>query len=187
MDREIVILASLSPRRRDLLRGAGIPFEVCPTDVDETTDLPAAEAVAELARRKALASAQAHPGRTVLAADTLVALDGVSLGKPANAREASRMLHALSGRAHEVVTGVCARRDGREVWGTRTTRVVFRSLSDEEIERYVASGEPMDKAGAYAIQGGAAAFVERYDGEYDNVIGLPVELARELLRQLQGD
>ena len=187
MAQDAVILASLSPRRRDLLRAAGIPFEVCPTEVDETTDLPAKEAVAALARRKALASAREHPGRTILAADTLVTLDGESLGKPADADEARRMLRTLSGRAHEVVTGVCARKDGREVWGTRTTRVVFRDLSGEEIDRYVASGEPMDKAGAYAIQGGAAAFVERYEGEYDNVIGLPVSLARELLEKLQGE
>ncbi|HEX2022927.1 MAG TPA: Maf family protein, partial [Candidatus Thermoplasmatota archaeon] len=122
----------------------------------------------------------------VLAADTLLDLDGAILGKPRDADDARRILRALSGRAHDVVTGVALRTDARRVSGAARTRVRFRALSDAEIDAYVATGEPLDKAGAYAIQGGAARFVEEIDGPRDNVVGLPMELVRRLLGDLDA-
>jgi len=174
-----LVLASGSPRRADLLRQAGIPFEVSAPDVDETLhpgEAPEAY-VRRLAEAKARRVAAAHPGRVVLGADTTVVVDGEVLGKPQDAADAARMLESLSGRSHLVLTGVCligpagdARTDAA------VTTVEFRPLSAAEIADYVRSGEPMDKAGAYAIQGGAAGFVTRLDGPYDTVVGLPVAL-----------
>ena len=179
-----LILASSSPRRRELLTQAGIPFEVDAPEVDETCDLPAAEAVAELSRRKALAAAAAHPGRLILAADTLVTLDGVSLGKPKDKEDAVRMLRCLSGRIHEVCTGVTVITPaGEALTGTDVSRVTFEEMTEDEIRGYVETGEPLDKAGAYAIQGRAALWIRRMEGSPSGVIGLPLDLVYHLLKK----
>ena len=179
-----LVLASESPRRRRLLTEAGYAFDARAPAVDESVapGTPPAQAAVELAVRKARA-VQA-PGAVVLAADTLLDLDGAILGKPRDAEDARRILASLSGRDHWVVTGVCARWDGEERTGLAQTRVTFRALSPEEIEAYVATGEPLDKAGAYAIQGGAARFVAQVRGPTDNVVGLPMDVARALLADL---
>jgi septum formation protein len=180
-----LVLASASPRRAELLRAAGIRFEVVAADVDERQhDGEDAEAyVQRLATAKATHVAGAHRGRPVLGADTTVVVDGEVLGKPRDAAEAAWMLRRLSGRSHKVLTGVCLiGLDGRADTAVASTTVEFRPLSATEIEAYVASGEPMDKAGAYAIQGGAGRFVTRIDGDYDNVVGLPVALIQAMCR-----
>jgi len=180
-----LVLASASPRRRELLGRLGLRFEVRGVDLDETP-LPG-EAPRPLVERLALAKARAavRPGELAIGADTVVALGMEPLGKPADAGEASEMLRRLSGRTHEVWTGV-ALVDRRspgcgETVDAVLTQVRFRVLGDEEIERYAASGEPLDKAGAYAIQGGAAGFVENLDGDFENVVGLPLARLREML------
>ncbi len=183
------ILASKSPRRREYLTQMGIPFTVRTAETDET--LPAGvtprEGVELLARRKAEAvAALVSSGDTVIAADTLVELDGKPLGKPADEGEAREMLSALSGSAHTVHTGVAVLRGRRLLSAAETTTVCFRVLSDAEIDGYVASGEPLDKAGAYGIQGRAAAFVERIEGNLDNVVGLPCGLLRRMLAEIGG-
>lgn len=168
----MILLASASPRRRDLLQACGLTFEVFSPDVDETPlrgETPSA-LVRRLALLKAAAARERFPGHVVIAADTTVALNGRSLGKPRDAAEARRMLRALSGKTHFVHTGFCVDTRARVV----TTRVTFRKLSRADIDRYVASGECFDKAGAYAIQGVGAALVARVSGSYTNVIGLPV-------------
>jgi septum formation protein len=179
----MLVLASQSPRRSEILRLAGIPFTVRAGDVDESVQ--SAESPAEYVQRLAEAKAyaiEAADGETVLGADTTVVIDGEILAKPADAADACRMLARLSGRRHEVLTGICLRRGGHAIRDCATTGVVFAALSDAEIDEYVASGEPMDKAGAYAIQGLASKFVERIDGDYFNVMGLPVALVYRLLR-----
>jgi len=174
------VLASASPRRREILANAGFVFEVRPADVDETPldGEDPEEHVRRLARRKAEAVALG-PGEVVLAADTIVTVDGAILGKPAGAAEARRMLEQLSGRGHEVLTGICLRHGGGAIVDAARTRVWFLELSREEIDAYVASGEPLDKAGAYGIQGLASKFVRRIEGCYFNVVGLPVALVYE--------
>ncbi len=181
----LVILASASPRRADLLTAAGMTFEVRAVDVDERPlhGEAAADYVARVAADKA-AACLAAPDETVLAADTVVVVDGVILGKPADDADAARMLRLLSGRGHVVLTGVAVRRGGAVSVEIDTTAVVFASLSDADISWYVASGEPRDKAGAYAVQGLASRFVERIDGSYSNVVGLPVALACRMLAQM---
>ncbi len=181
-----LVLASASPRRRELLAGLGLEFEVRPTAVDETP-LPgetAAICVERLARAKA--DSEAAPDELVLAADTLVVLAGEILGKPAGPEEAEAMLARLAGRDHLVMTGVAVRdgSTGRTLSGVETTRVAVAPLTPEEIARYVASGEPLDKAGAYAIQGLGALFVEAIEGNYTNVVGLPLPLTARLLAEL---
>jgi septum formation protein len=179
----MLVLASQSPRRREILRQAGIPFTVRVADVDES--VLTAESPAEYVQRLAAAKAyaiEATDTETVLGADTTVVIDGEILAKPADAADARRMLARLSGRRHEVLTGICLRRGARATRDYVTTGVVFATLSDAEIDEYVASGEPMDKAGAYAIQGLASKFVERIDGDYFNVMGLPVALVYRRLR-----
>lgn len=181
------VLASSSPRRRELLAARGLSFAIDPVDVDETPPPGAspADAVAAIATRKARAAAARHPGRSVLAADTVAALDGRIVGKPRDAADARRILAALSGREHEILTGLCAiGPGGRERTAVETARPRFRTLSAAEIDRYVATGEPLDKAGAYAVQGGAAAFLEALSGDLDVVIGLPVERALSLLAEV---
>jgi septum formation protein len=183
-----LILASASPRRADLLRAAAIPFEVHPADVDEQRlpDEPPYRYVRRLAEAKAIAIAARFPGRAVLGADTVVVLGGEVLGKPADPADATRMLRRLSGRTHEVLTGLClVGQDGATAGsGRRTdttvTTVTFAVLGEAEIEWYVASGEPLDKAGAYAIQGLASRFVTTIDGSYSNVVGLPVARLYEM-------
>jgi septum formation protein len=180
-----LVLASGSPRRAELLRQAGIRFEVSVPDVDETLhpgEAPEAY-VRRLAAAKARHVAASHPGRPVLGADTTVVVDGQVLGKPYDAADAARMLGQLSGRSHLVLTGVCLIGPAGETRiDAAVTTVEFRALQAAEIGEYVDSGEPMDKAGGYAIQGGAAGFVTRLDGEYSNVVGLPVALIQGMCR-----
>ena len=173
----MLVLASQSPRRSEILRQAGIPFTRRVAAVDETPlegEKPE-DYVVRLAELKALA-VPAGPGETVLGADTTVVVDGEMLGKPADAADARRMLARLSGRQHEVITGICLKRGVEVVRDCATTKVWFALMSAREIEEYVSSGEPMDKAGAYAIQGLASKFIEKIDGCYFNVVGLPVAL-----------
>ena len=179
-----LVLASASPRRRQMLAELGLAFHLAPTQVDETI-LPAetaAEAAQRLAHRKAQAAARQWPQGAVLAADTLVALaDGAILGKPAHRDHARAMLQALSGRQHLVVTGYHLLWPGGERGGRAESRVRFRPLLAAEIEAYLASDEPMDKAGAYAVQGLAAAFVEDIQGSFTNVVGLPLARIVDLM------
>ena len=177
-----LILASSSPRRQELLSRVGIPFEICVPEVDESCSLPAEEAVAELSRRKALACRHEFPGRFILGADTLVALDGKKLGKPHDPEDARRMLRFLSGRTHHVFTGITVLNPRGEILtGTDVSSVTFEPMTETEIAAYVAGGEPMDKAGAYAIQGKAALWIRRMTGSPSGVIGLPLALVRSLL------
>lgn len=182
---EPIILASQSPRRRELLGLYGIPFVVDPSQADEEhVQGTGAQRVQKLAQLKCAEVAARHPGRMVLAADTLVCVDDEILGKPKDEQDASRMLHLLSGRAHEVHTGVCLRLpDGRELCGVDTTRVFFLPLSEQSIRRYIATGESMDKAGAYGIQGRAGIFVSHIEGSPSNAIGLPLGLLTRFLTQ----
>jgi len=180
----MLILASQSPRRREILRQAGIPFVVKPADVDESV-LPG-ETVDDYVRRVAQQKAtavEAADGDVVLGADTVVVVGGEMMGKPRDRADAARMLERLAGREHEVITGICLRRGEELLYDRAVTRVWFTPLTRSEIEQYVASGEPMDKAGAYAIQGLAAKFIERIEGSYTNVVGLPIEL---LTKHLPG-
>ena len=178
-----IILASASPRRRELLFLAGISFEVHAPHVDEHIDpaWTAAQAARALARQKAAVVAQDFPGDCVIAADTVVEIDGVLLGKPLDAADAARMLRLLSGREHRVVTGVCLRRGQAERAFTQETLVRFYLLGEEDIEAYVRTGESMDKAGAYGIQGKGALLAEGITGDCCNVVGLPLAaLVREM-------
>ena len=170
-----LILASASPRRKELLGLFHIPFTIRVADIDETMDPAKApyDEVARVSRLKALAIAR-EPEDIVIAADTIVVCEGKVLGKPRTEAEAVEMLSLLSGRDHQVMTGCTVVRENASVTFTEVTDLHFRPLSRKEIENYVASGEPMDKAGAYGIQGGAALFCERMVGDYYNVMGLPV-------------
>ena len=234
----MIVLASASPRRQELLRNAGIPFVTQPADIDETpiAGEGARECAERLAREKALAVWRLRPQDVVLGADTIVVVDEAILGKPADAADATRMLRLLSGRVHEVITGVAVVSGGPGVHqfpglakaarpgashsssapsfsslsssassssslssvsppsyetpvvrcGSETTLVVVNAISDEEILAYVATGEPMDKAGGYAIQGMASRWIPRIEGDYSNVVGLPVALVYRMLRELGG-
>ncbi len=179
-----IVLASQSPRRAELLRAAGFDFDIQPANADETIhegESPEAY-VRRVAHAKARAVLPSSGTRIVIAADTTVVVDGEILGKPADDDDAARMLRALSGREHEVLTAVTLAGSGRPpITGLEMTRVEFAQLSDEEIAWYVASGEPMDKAGAYAVQGLASRFVTRIEGSYSNVVGLPVALLYSML------
>lgn len=173
-----IVLASASPRRAELLESAGIRFVVVPGHIDETPfpgELPTAH-VLRLAEEKAREVAGREPGRFFIGADTVVVCEGEIMGKPRDDGDAVRMLGKLSGVAHEVITGfaILDREQGTEVSRAVATRVFFKPLADVEIAAYVATGCPLDKAGAYAIQGGAAYMVERIDGSYTNVVGLPL-------------
>ena len=177
------VLASASPRRAELLRAAGFSFTVDAVDIDESVEpgeTPEA-CVRRLARGKAEAGARRHPGATVLGADTVVVVDGRILGKPRDDDEARGMLAALSGRVHQVYTGVAVARPGQVRDAVDISAVTFAPLTGAQISAYVATGEPRDKAGAYAIQGWASRFVERLDGSYSGVVGLPVAVAYRLL------
>jgi septum formation protein len=189
----MLVLASASPRRQELLRNAGISFAVQPADVDETplaNEAPR-DCAERLARAKALAVSRLRPQDTVLGADTIVVVDEAILGKPRDAEDAGRMLRLLSGRAHRVITGVCVVEPVASSRGSvasvprtasETTLVIMSPLSEDEIREYVATGEPMDKAGAYAIQGIASRWIPRIEGDYSNVVGLPVALVYRMLR-----
>src|ERR1700681_888420 len=181
----MLVLASASPRRHELLRSAGITFEVQPAHIPEDP-LPgeAAKDCAErLAREKALAVAGQRPHDIVLGADTVVVVDGQLLGKPSDAADAARMLRMLSGREHQVITGACLVVNGQPSVASETTLVTVTEITDKEIADYVATGEPMDKAGAYAIQGIASRWIPRIEGDYSNVVGLPVALVYAMLRE----
>ena len=179
-----LILASQSPRRRELLGLTGLDFVVRVADIDETMDLSKSpfDEVARVSRLKALAIPR-EPGDVVVAADTIVVCDRDVLGKPKSEDDAFRMLRMLSGRNHQVMTGMTVIRGEETVTCTEVTDIHFRDLSDGEIRAYVASGEPMDKAGSYGIQGGAALFATRLEGDYYNVMGLPVCRLAMILRQ----
>ena len=191
----MLVLASASPRRQELLQNAGIPFTVYPANIPE---LPLAEesprACAErLAREKARAVLRQQPGKLVLGADTIVVVDDEILGKPRDEADAMRMLRLLSGRTHQVITGVCLvgalrtenqkLETGFEDTRSESTLVSMTTLSVEDIHSYIASGEPMDKAGAYAIQGTASRWIPRIEGDYFNVVGLPVALVQRMLQE----
>lgn len=181
----ILILASSSPRRQELLGEAGIPFEIHPAHLNE--ELHAGERPLEyaqrLSREKAQAVARQYPQRYVLGADTIVVVDDAVLGKPRDHADAVRMLRKLSGRGHQVITAVTLISvNGHTDTRACTTQVYFRDLTMDEIQQYVTGGEPMDKAGAYAIQGGASLWTDRIEGEYSNVVGLPLSVVTEMLR-----
>jgi nucleoside triphosphate pyrophosphatase len=181
----VLVLASNSPRRRQILRDAGIPHVVRTPNIAE--EPRHAEAPGEYVRRLAEEKAFAvplHPGEIVLAADTVVVCGETLLEKPPDQADAIRMLRLLSGREHEVLTGICLRSESRKIVDAATTRVRFVPLSEAEIAEYVRSGEPMDKAGGYAIQGLASKFIDRIEGCYFNVVGLPVALVYSYLKAL---
>lgn len=183
---EKVILASGSPRRRELLHEMGIEFEIDVSDVDETASGAPEEMVCILAERKARAVAEKREEGLIVAADTLVALDGHALGKPEDEADAKKMLLGLSGRTHDVFTGVCVMdaASGRALVAAERSGVKFRLITEEEIEAYLATGEYKDKAGSYAIQGLGGAFVEAFEGSRTNIIGLPVEKLTEMLLEM---
>ena len=180
-----LILASQSPRRRELMGLFHVPFIVRVADIDETMnpENSPCDEVAQVSRRKALAVAR-EADDVVIAADTIVVLGSQVLGKPHSPEEAKDMLRALSGRDHQVMTGLTVLRGDTAVTVTEITDIHFRELTENEIDAYVRSGEPMDKAGAYGIQGGAALFAERMVGDYYNVMGLPVCTLWKLLRRI---
>lgn len=179
-----LILASQSPRRRELLALIGLAHDVVPADIDEAAlpDEQPAPHAERLAREKAATIAALHPTAVVVGSDTIVVLDGQILGKPRDEAEAIRMLQSLSGRTHTVLTAVAVARGALLVSGVESVEVTFRALSDRRIAAYVATGEPMDKAGAYGIQGYGATLVERIHGDYFAVMGLALGRLIELLR-----
>jgi septum formation protein len=185
-----LILASASPRRAELLRAAGFAFDVVVSDIDESIrpgESPAAYVRRLAAEKSAVAQAATNRIGTAsifLGADTTVVVDGAMLGKPQDDREAAAMLRMLSGRRHEVLSGISLRQGASEVGHVEATAVDFRTLLEEEVAWYVASGEGRDKAGAYAIQGLASRFIPRIDGSYSNVVGLPIASVAGLLRSL---
>ena len=180
-----LILASQSPRRKELLGFFHIPFRICVADVDEAMD-PAKPPFDEVGRVSRLKAQAVHrkPGDVVVAADTIVVCQGQVLGKPRDPEDAFRMLRLLSGRDHQVMTGMTVVTDQQTLTHTEVTDIHFRELSDREIDAYIRTGEPMDKAGSYGIQGGAALFAEKLVGDYYNVMGLPVCRLSQLLREL---
>jgi septum formation protein len=183
----VLVLASKSPRRQQILRDAGIPFVVRSANVLE--ERRPGEAPTDYVRRLAGEKAFAVPlGATelILGADTVVVVKGELLEKPRDSSDARRMLALLSDREHEVITGICLRTESRTIVDAATTRVRFAALSSDEIDAYVASGEPMDKAGGYAIQGLASKFIDRIEGDYFNVVGLPMSLVYRHSKALAG-
>ena len=183
-----MILASQSPRRRELLGLLNLPFSVEVADVDETMDAdkPVAAEVARVSRSKAEAIVCGQED-IVIAADTIVVCDNAVLGKPKDEADAFRMLKMLSGRSHEVMTGLTVKKGEHSVSCTEITHIRFRPLTDQEIWDYIATGEPMDKAGSYGIQGGAAVFAEHLEGDYYNVMGLPVCKLYKILRGMMEE
>jgi nucleoside triphosphate pyrophosphatase len=190
----MIVLASASPRRQELLRNAGILFAVQAADINESplAGEAARDCAERLAREKALAVSRTRPQDYVLGADTIVVVGDQILGKPRDVEDAARMLRLLSGRTHAVITGVCVVGpvssfpfpvSSNPETASETTLVTFCELSDAEIRDYVATGEPMDKAGAYAIQGIASRWIPRIEGDYSNVVGLPVALVYRMLRE----
>jgi septum formation protein len=180
-----IVLASASPRRQELLKNAGIEFVVKPANIPEVRHRgEAPKAFAErMAKEKARAVWAMNQNAYVLGADTIVVVDDVVLGKPEDEHDAARMLRLLSGRKHQVITGVCLRGTDFEDVRSETTAVHVSALTHADIRGYIASGEPMDKAGAYAIQGAASRWISKIEGDYSNVVGLPVALVLQLLRE----
>ena len=180
-----IVLASASPRRQELLRDAGIEFVVKPENIPEVRQKNEAPQVfaERMAREKAHTVLAENSEEYVLGADTIVVVNDLVLGKPENEQDAARMLRLLSGRKHHVITGVCLKGNGFEDVRSETTAVHFSVLSDDDIRAYIATGEPMDKAGAYAIQGMASHWISKIEGDYSNVVGLPVALVLEMLRE----
>ena len=175
-EKETIILASASPRRSMLLETVGIEFEVIPSGADEIADdsLPPHKIVMDIARQKAVAVSADYPNRTVVACDTMVWMDGEMLGKPKDPEDARRMLKLLSGRTHWVFSGVCIKRGKKEKLFCEKTSVTFVKIGEAELEAYIASGEPFDKAGAYAMQERGSAFVKKINGAPSTVVGLPI-------------
>ena len=181
-----VVLASKSPRRRELLSKLFSEFEIIVSDADESLPRgisPASCAETVAARKGAAVAEEVGGDALVISSDTMVELDGIILGKPASESDAHRMLSMLSGRRHNVHTGVAVYYKGKVFSGAATTAVEFRTLTDGEIDEYIASGEPMDKAGAYGIQGLGGAFVTGYDGDFDTVVGLSLALTERLVKE----
>jgi septum formation protein len=193
----MLVLASASPRRQELLRNADIAFTVQPANLDEAplAGESARECAERLSQEKALAVWRTRPHDLVLGADTVVVVQNTILGKPVDATDAARMLRLLSGRQHQVITGVCLARpnqlkpseertrDAKVTTASETTLVTMSELSEEDIRGYIATGEPMDKAGAYAIQGIASRWIPRIEGDYSNVVGLPIAMVYRMLRE----
>jgi septum formation protein len=187
----MLVLASASPRRQELLRNASIEFTVQAADIPEVplANEPPQSFAERMAREKALAVFPTHPGNAVLGADTIVVVGGQILGKPRDQNDAARMLRLLSGRPHLVTTGVClvGPQQGPETSfldvRSETTSVTFTALNDSDIQFYISTGEPLDKAGAYAIQGIASRWITRIEGDYCNVVGLPVALVWRMLKE----
>jgi septum formation protein len=180
-----IVLASASPRRQELLRNAGIDFEVQPANIEEVrlTGETATEFGERMAHEKARAVRKSRPEEWILAADTVVVVADEALGKPTDENDASRMLRLVAGREHQVITGVCLLSADFEDVRSESTAVHFSPMTDAEIQDYVATGEPMDKAGAYAIQGIASRWISKVEGDYSNVVGLPVDLVWRMLRE----
>ena len=183
------ILASKSPRRRELLSEIIDNFEIITAEVDESlpSDIHPKCGVEILAVRKGEAVARANPDAVVISSDTLVELSGIPLGKPRDEAEAVSMLKNLSGKAHNVHTGVAVHLGGRVFSGVASTAVYFRDMADGEIKEYVASGDPMDKAGSYGIQSGGGKFVEKIEGDYDTVVGLSLRLVKKILSGIEKE
>lgn len=185
-----LVLASRSPRRAEILTAVGWPFEMVASNIDETRfkSESAVSYVTRLAQAKAEAVARIVTSGLVVGADTVVVVEDQILGQPSDAGDAGRMLKLLSGRWHEVLTGVALMHAGKNslVFEYEKTRVRFTEMSDAEIDWYVGTGEPMDKAGAYAVQGRAALFIEEIQGDYFNIVGLPMRLLYKLMRQIQA-
>ena len=186
---ERLLLASASPRRRVILENLGFEFEVLPSNVDES-EIPWSDPVESaklLAEIKAIDAQKTRPRKTIIAADTIVLCEGQVMGKPSSSEDAAEMLGTLSGRMHEVVTGIALiTPPNLRIIEAESTKVFFRKLSPEEISRYISTREPFDKAGAYAIQGYASAFIDRIEGDYFNVVGLPVARLFSMFRKLEG-
>jgi septum formation protein len=183
-----LILASGSPRRSEIMNSVGWEFTKAIPDIDEAErdgELPA-DYVRRLAIEKAEAVSASHPGEIILAADTTVVIDDQMIGKPIDEDDARRMLRMLSGNWHEVLTGVAVCRNGSVEVGLQTTRVKFAPMSDEEVEFLVEKGDPLDKAGAYAVQAQAALFIEGIEGDYWNVVGLPIQLVYQMVLSMRG-
>lgn len=181
-----IILASTSPRRKELLRKTGLVFDVVGSDYEEdmSLEIPALSLAEHLARGKAEAVAKRFSDALIISADTFISYEGKIVGKPHTKERAKEMLCEFSGKTHSVITGFCVIDSDKIVTRSVETKVIFRTLDEKEIDEYIATGEPLDKAGAYAIQGYGGKLIEKIEGDYSNVVGLPIE---ELLRTLRSD